>query len=653
MLAPRASFGRGGPRAGALRRARTGGGHHHLGKTESVTDPSNDQTLLTYYPGTGLLETLTNPRGNTYSFNYDFTTGRLLKDADPAGGFKTLSLAQDTTTPTTSGYTVSVATAGGRTTTHHLVQVQNGDQTRTSITSGMVSTLVTHQNGGQLATSADSTTVTTTEAGDSRFGLQAPITSNLTTVTPVNKLTASVASTRTVTLSNPNNVLSLTSLNETTQLNSHPAATRAFNASTKTWTLTSPAGRKVTELVDSLGRPSTVTVGNLLPVKLAYYATGSLESMTQGTRTVSYTYDPTTNYLESVTDALGNVTTFGHDAIGRVTSVTLPSTALASFGPDPDSNLVSVTPPGKLAHDFAYTPVDLMASYTPPAVDATPTTTSYTYNVDRLLTSATRPDNTVVTFTNDPATGRLTAVAMPSGHGTIGYSYNATTGKLTSVSGPMGANLAYGYDGKLVTSRTWTGTVVGAVTRTFNNDFRIATESVSAASGGTSESFAYDNDGLLTTAGALSIASDATDGLFSGSTLGTITDAVTRDAYGAPATYSATAGTTALWNITYTPDAAGRIHQMVETVGGVTNTFVYTYDVDGHLTDVSENGSETNHYDYDANGNRIGFTGRGADENRADLRRAGQAYELRRHVVHVHRERRAAHEERWGPNHDV
>src|SRR5207249_6719319 len=58
----------------------------------------------------------------------------------------------------------------------------------------------------------------------------------------------------------------------------------------------------------------------------------------------------------------------------------------------------------------------------------------------------------------------------------------------------------------------------------------------------------------------------------------------------------------------YTRDKLGRISQKTETIGGVTDTFVYTYDTAGRLTDVMKNGATAAHYTYDSNGNRLSHT---------------------------------------------
>ena len=59
----------------------------------------------------------------------------------------------------------------------------------------------------------------------------------------------------------------------------------------------------------------------------------------------------------------------------------------------------------------------------------------------------------------------------------------------------------------------------------------------------------------------------------------------------------------------YTRDKLGRITQKVETIGGVTTTFDYDYDLAGRLIQVQQNGSTTASYPYDSNGNRLSGPG--------------------------------------------
>ncbi|MDX1649567.1 MAG: hypothetical protein R3263_06910 [Myxococcota bacterium] len=128
-------------------------------------------------------------------------------------------------------------------------------------------------------------------------------------------------------------------------------------------------------------------------------------------------------------------------------------------------------------------------------MDASDPRTFFTYDLDRNLTRVDRPDGKAVVLGYDAA-GRLATVTTP--RGTTTQSYDATTGNISFLVAPGGEALAFGYDGSLVTSTTWSGTINGTVSQTYDADFRVATQTVA---GSTTETFAYDDDGLLTAAG--------------------------------------------------------------------------------------------------------------------------------------------------------
>jgi len=85
---------------------------------------------------------------------------------------------------------------------------------------------------------------------------------------------------------------------------------------------------------------------------------------------------------------------------------------------------------------------------------------------------------------------------------TITYQYDPATGNLHSASLSGGEALTYGYNGPLPTSSTWTGAVAGTVSRTYDNNFRIQTQSIN---NGNTISFGYDDDGFLQSVGTLTI----------------------------------------------------------------------------------------------------------------------------------------------------
>jgi RHS repeat-associated protein len=123
--------------------------------------------------------------------------------------------------------------------------------------------------------------------------------------------------------------------------------------------------------------------------------------------------------------------------------------------------------------------------------------------------------------------------------------------------------------------------------------------------GGSTVAFTYDNDDLLTGAGALTLTRHAQNGLLTGTALDTVTDSLTYNGFGEVASYQATQSGTALWAVQYTRDPLGRITQKSETIQGVQTLYTYTYDPAGRLTEVQQNGVPTATYTYDANSNRL------------------------------------------------
>jgi RHS repeat-associated protein len=296
---------------------------------------------------------------------------------------------------------------------------------------------------------------------------------------------------------------------------------------------------------------------------------------------------------------------FAYDLAGRVTTQTLPDGRQVSYAYDANGNVTSVTPPGRPAHAFNYTPVNLESAYTPPALDATSPVTTVAYNADRQPTLVTRPDGQTIALAYD-AGGRLSTITLPRGQ--VGLAYNPTTGNLTTVTAPDGGTLAYTYDGSLVTSSTWggpAGAVAGSASWTYDNDFRIASESVN---GGHTVTFSHDPDSVLTQAGALAISRDPQHGLVTGTTLGSVTDTRSVNGFGELSSYRAAFGATEPLAAQYTRDKLGRITQKTETIGGVTDTVAYSYDPAGRLIGVRTNGAVTAEYAYDLNGNRLSRT---------------------------------------------
>jgi RHS repeat-associated protein len=575
------------------------------GHLASITNPAGESHSFAYTLN-GLLTAVSDPKGNARHFAYD-ELGRLVRDDDPAGGFKTLTRAD-----TTDGHNVDVTTALGRATHYELHRLATSDQQRlVTAPNGLNTVTRIGTNGTRTTTFPDAHASSVTRKPDPRFGMQAPLPGNRTTTTPQG-LASTITTQRVVTLTDPADPLTLASLTDTVTVNGR-AYTSAYTASTRSFTNTTPAGRQSVTTIDTQGRPLQTQVAGLLPVTRTYDTHGRLATIMHGSgtdsRMTSVGYS-TAGRVSSLTDALGRVLSFDYDDAGRVLTQMLADGRTITFTYDANGNVTAITPPGRSAHAFAYTPVDLESRYTPPNLQpplSTPQTT-YGYNADRQLTTITRPDGQTVTFGYDSA-GRLSTLTLP-GNRTIVREYDAITGRLATISGPDGESVTLSYDGPLLLGESWSGPVTGNVGRTFDNDFRVATEMVDNAN---SISFGYDNDSLLIGAGSETLTRSSQTGSITGTALGVVTDTRTYTGFGELSTYDAKMSGTSIYSAVYEDggvsgarDKLGRITTKTESIGGVTDTFSYTYDTAGRLIDVNQNASPVAHYDYDSNGNRIG-----------------------------------------------
>jgi RHS repeat-associated protein len=163
--------------------------------------------------------------------------------------------------------------------------------------------------------------------------------------------------------------------------------------------------------------------------------------------------------------------------------------------------------------------------------------------------------------------------------------------------------------------------VAGSVAWTHDNDFRTATETV--APGGSTITYAYDNDNLVTCASrgtcappssdALKLTYHPTSGLLTSVVIGNVSETFTYNDKGELATHTASYSGSPVYSGTFHSTVAprdnlGRITRKVETVNGITRTEDYQYDTRGRLLNVARNGDLVSVYDYDDNDNRLSLT---------------------------------------------
>ncbi|MCK5147781.1 RHS repeat protein [bacterium] len=298
-----------------------------------------------------------------------------------------------------------------------------------------------------------------------------------------------------------------------------------------------------------------------------------------------------------------------YDSVGRVTQQTLPDGRQIAYTYDANGNLTSLTPPGRPAHLFSHTAVNQTSLYQPPELPDSLGTTFYEYNLDRQITRTILPggDTILVNYRYEGCgCGSIGSVArIGFDRGFQYFKYDTTTGHLKYIISADNDSLAFAYDGRLPLSVAWTGMINGNVSVTYNNDFRVTSQSVN---NGNTVGFAYDDDGLLTAAGDLSLAYDPVNGMPLGTQLGNVSTENTFTGYGELARFESKYKFDNLFTTDYSLDSLGRINHINEVTLNDTNAYAYGYDLTGRLINVSRNDTVVSAYTYDDNGNRLSHT---------------------------------------------
>jgi RHS repeat-associated protein len=572
------------------------------GFLSEATDPDGYVRKFVY-TAQGSLTSRTDADGNTYTYTYD-STGALTKDSDPAGG--AMDLGQTSTlSGGTYSQTMTDTTALGQASTfqstRNVAWAENGSnyaERRTNTgPDGLQATQSNTVNGTSIATSTqlpNGTSWAATQQPDPRWGIQAPVPASGNLIQGA--LTTKFADTRTASVATKGNPFTLSSLQDVETINGQ-SYTYTYDSSTHTYAKTTPVGRQFSTVLDGLERPVSARASGLSATDLVYDSHGRVSALATGTRSTLFSYDASGN-LASITDPIGRINSFTHDADGNLLEHTFSDGRIAKSSYDGNGSLLSVTTPSGKEHSFSYNSVGLLATYTPPTVSGTGPLT-YTYNLDQQISSVTRPDGKTTSYDYDSA-GRISSITTATT--TTDYNYGATTGLLTSGTVVGGEETAYTYNGPLITGMMWTGSVTGSVSHTYDDDFHVVSRGLNS---GNSIAYQYDNDGMMTHAGALSITHNAANGLLTGTALGVVTDSYSYNSFGEVTGYSAILNGASVYAAQYTRNGLGRIIAKSETVGGVTTILSYTFDKAGRLTSVTQNGKVVSTYTYDTNSNRV------------------------------------------------
>jgi len=356
-------------------------------------------------------------------------------------------------------------------------------------------------------------------------------------------------------------------------------------------TVTSTEGRTTTlgYYPDTL-LTSGISIPGLYDTTYDYDDRGRLISSIKGIRETSYSYN-IQGFLESITDAENHTTSYVHDEVGRVTRIDWPDNSSIWFSYDDNGNMTVLTNQNTIEHGFGYNKVNLNDSYQAPISGSY----SFDYNKDRQLTQINFPSGNRITNIYD--TTRLMQILTPEGN--INYTYICGD-KVESMTNGADS-IIYGYDGKLLTSETLSGTLYQSLNYEYNDHFNVT----SFTYAGETTGYAYDNDELLTSAGIFTITRNADNGLPESVSSSSLNLDRVFNGYGEVVAESSTVNRIAVnsWNLAR--DNNGRVVQKTETVAGVTSDYIYTYDTLGRLLTVTKDNQMVETYQYNANGNRI------------------------------------------------
>jgi len=571
--------------------------------TALTIDADNHLTRITYpdssyysfeYSSEGLLTVKTEPEGNRFAHQFD-ALGRLTDATDDEGGQWSYSRS----TEGNGDITTQVLTAEGNLTTYL-------DHTDTA---GIYTSTITGPTGAEtlFTQSVDGLSANKSlpcgmelefEYGiDSEFKFKHVKKMTETTPSGLARITENAKTYQDTDLD-----LTPDRITETVAVNGKTSTiVNDTNESRKT--ITSPEGRTVIIDYDpdTLLTASVESAG-LYETTYEYDAKGRLTSTITHTRTSILAYNEQ-GFLETLTDAGGHTTTYSYDEVGRMITIDRPDGSIVGFDYDQNGNMIILTNPAAIAHGFDFNGVNLNSSYETPLSG----TYSYAYDKDRRLIRTTFPSARQIRNVYD--TSRLVQIQTPEGD--IDFTYLCGTKVESVVKGAE--KITYEYDGSLVTSEVLSGTINQTLVYSYDDDFNV----IGFTYGGSTDNYAYDNDGLLIGAGDYDITRNAENGLPESVTDGPLNSSRSFNGYGELDGQDVTVSGNSITSWNLARDNSGRIIAKTEVVAGITSAYDYTYDSLGRLLTVLKDGMLVEEYQYNANGTRTyemnslrGITGR-------------------------------------------
>ena len=572
----------------------------HHGRIETATDPLLRSWSFAY-DDSGLLVSHTDAGGGSHLFNYD-DTGLLISDTGATGFTQTLSR-----NISASGAEVTVSTSMGRTNRRRVGRDEEGASLRTSTNAAGLSTTVAETDVARTVTHPDGTIVTEELSPDVRWQMQVPFITRRTVTTPAGR-EMTVEATQAAESQPGNNALTSGTWTETIEIDGM-SVTRTVDVENRTLRVQTNDNRKELIHFNNHGKIDSIHRSGLPAISYDYDTSGrviaALVKSENEKRKTSLTYDEY-GFVESLTDAMGNVLHVVNDVAGRPVQLENANNEATKLGYSDFNLLVAVTPPGKSAHLHEFDGAGMLRTYTPPRLQNEATITSYSYDEDLMLAHTILPDGNTIVRGYDAA-GRLNDVTVAAG--AYQFEYSAESGYLSRIITPAENAITWTYDGPLPVVSTWTGDVAGEVALDYDDAFRVANITVG---GGDSVDLEYNNTGALVSTGPVEIEYGAETGLPELVTIDNVETELYYNGFAEVAEQATSFNDEPIFNRAYERDNAGRIMSVRETIGDDTREITYTYDNAGRLVRASEshNGANSNQrqYSYDANGNRLSAT---------------------------------------------
>jgi RHS repeat-associated protein len=595
------------------------------GYLTSVINPAYARSTFNYTRD-GLLTDLTDPKGNIYQFEYD-ELGHLKSRQEPDGSFELLERTQ-----TEKGFIVAKITATGRESTYLTERLSTGEERQVNKGCGGTGAIeaLTDKNGKETITYPDGSIYIQEQQADPRFGKSVPMLKRTILKTP-SGLEAKMEVERSISLTNPNDPLSLATLTDTVTFNDRTSTT-TFDAENKQVIYTSPEGRQSILHLDDRGRAIKTEVAGLEPVTFSYSDRGQLIKAMQGDRIIlSYSYDGR-GQLSNLANAEGNKVQYIYDKIGRIIQTVLPSGRTYKFAYDANSNLTQIIVPSGAVHTLNYNAVNMEAGYVPPAIDLTPlpcegmgekdgsdsgsprlageglgerSNDSYssTYDSEQQLTNSTLPSGRKIQGIYNQS-GDLEKATYPEA--TVDVTYEKESKRVTKLvrtpaEGGTPQEMTFTYDGGLVTEMAWSGVTNGTYRYRYDNNFSLVGMQLDDEP---EIEMKRDADGLLTQYGQFQVVRNLATGAPTQMTDGKMNIDIEYDNSGRIISRTNQVNGTIIYQLQLSYDPLSRIVQKRETVTGITHTYNYTYDLDGQLILVKRDSEIVERYVYDDNGNR-------------------------------------------------